>query len=147
MSVSEEKRPYATAADCHNEKSLNNSSHSNDPRHSQKQNDAENVLYCRQVDTHQSAHLGCLRERETTAHLHTYIYVCTVLCYRYTFFRSKIIFSFKWSLFLINQSGATSFVSSTTCLRIIVATCWTTFRQVFRVKESPCSFSDHRPCY
>ena len=43
---------------------LHDAGHPHDPRQSQEQDDTEDVLQARQVDSHQSAHVGRLTERK-----------------------------------------------------------------------------------
>lgn len=43
---------------------LHDAGHPDNPRQSEEQNDTEDVLQARQVDSHQSAHVGRLTERK-----------------------------------------------------------------------------------
>lgn len=48
-----------------NQEGLHDSGHADDPRQSQEKDDAKDVLEARQVDPHQCAHVGRLREDKT----------------------------------------------------------------------------------
>lgn len=47
-----------------NQEGLHDASHPNNPRQSEEKNDPKDVLETRQVDSHQSAHVGRLAERK-----------------------------------------------------------------------------------